>query len=157
MKTTVQIWVFILGTLIFSCNNDEPSNKEESVYKGNILNYFDRLKENATDEQDKKIDELSKAVNYNKTAFYDLKYAESLVIADIEEFKPLKGYSKIKVYFILNNSNIVRSGIVAFNDHIARDDRDKTIIRHLNAEPSKTNYSGKISFFSPFTQLLSFN
>jgi len=36
MKTTVQIWVFILGTLIFSCNNDEPSGRLRHCAQQNV-------------------------------------------------------------------------------------------------------------------------
>ncbi len=141
--------------LLVSCFNNDL--RQESPYKGEILNYLKQLKSIANETQAKKIDELVSVIDFTKVEIHRLRTTEKAVIADLRSMDSFGKTDKIKAVFYLNQNEIVRSSVVTFNDKVKPLDYDQVILSVLNMDDTKNSYSGRISFYSPFQHLQLFD
>jgi hypothetical protein len=147
---------FLFLAMLPSCKKDIDSEIISS-YKSDILIYLDKLKENTSLENEQNLVALAISIDFNKTTTYQLRHGEQAIVADLNKFGALQNYDKLKAYFIVTNNEIVRSGLVGFNNKTPYLDYEKLILRRLNADKSRTDYSGQISTFSPTSHLLASN
>jgi hypothetical protein len=143
-----------------NCQAEEDVVREEdqinAIYKDETVRYLEELKLNATKKQLNKIEELSAAIDMNTLKIYDLKSTQKVLIVDVKSLNGVETSNKIKTLFFLIENKIIRSRIVTFSDKTSFNDKDynKMILSILDHNKDKNQYSGLISFYSPYQNKL---
>jgi hypothetical protein len=149
MKKT--ILGFVMLAFAFSCNEDVFISKE-SVHKGNIETYFERLKK-ADSSISTTIDQLSTQIDYGKVGTLDLITSEQLLIADLKERLSSNGKTIVsKILFFMYKGKIDRSLIANFEDQSNVLDYNSILNSIVNLRGRGNYYSGKISFYESITK-----
>ncbi|MCU0418795.1 MAG: hypothetical protein MUC38_03985 [Cyclobacteriaceae bacterium] len=97
---------------------------------------------------------MLEAIDFKSARVYDLRTTEKAIIAEVMPLTGFTEYAKVKVVFFLNQNEIVRSNIVAFDSGPNFGEYDEVILSVLDMRSQTAPYSGRISFFSPFHKLL---
>ncbi len=143
-----------------NCQVEEDVVREEdqinAIYKDETARYLEELKLNATKKQLNKIEELSAAIDMNTLKIYDLKSTQKVLIVDVKSLNGVENSNKIKTLFFLIENKIIRSRIVTFSDKTSFNDKDynKMILSILDHNKDKNQYSGLVSFYSPYQNKL---
>lgn len=155
-KVIFSILVFSAGLLV-SCNQEE-NFQADSIYKGEILDYISSYKNVVASNQIEKINDLASAINFKRVKIYQLRTTEKVIIADL---KILNGFSQgdnmMKALFFVNQGKIVRSNIATFNSKTSSTEHDQLVLSVLNGGGMKSGYSGKVSLFNLYRELILFN
>ena len=146
--------------MLSNCQVEEDVVREEdqinAIYKDETARYLEELKLNATKKQLNKIEELSAAIDMNTLKIYDLKSTQKVLIVDVKSLNGVENSNKIKTLFFLIENKIIRSRIVTFSDKTSFNDKDynKMILSILDHNKDKNQYSGLVSFYSPYQNKL---
>ncbi len=157
MKSRFYTAFFALLVLIFqNCQNQEVNVQQDSIYKGEILEYITSYKEVASNSQISKITDFAAAIDFKRVEIYKLRTTEKVIMADMKAIEGFRQPSAMKALFFVNQGKIVRSNIVTFNGTSAND-YDQAALAVLNGTTPKTKYSGKVSIFNLYGELVLFN
>lgn len=151
--------LFIMSAVILASCLRHDEVEQQSIYKQDILNYLTQLDKSISGARaaaNNNINDLMVALDFTKVKTYKLRTTEQAIIADLKPINSFGKTSKLKAVFFLNQNEIVRSTIVAFNDKTPGN-YDQVILSVLNIDKRKNDYSGRISFYSPLQQLLLFD
>ena len=152
MKNKILFIVVFLIIGNFSCS-DEPFLKlKDSPNKQEIMLYLDALKNNITEDEQVKIENAAKALNFKNVYQEKISANEELLIVEAENISGFKTNGVTKVLFFLNDGAIVRSNIVWFSNGAAN---HQSIIRSIcNNTFNGGSYSGKVSIHSILQDIL---
>src|SRR5690349_10545184 len=140
MRKIALIFAFLIafGT---SCLNEETSQRE-SVFKKDILNYLDQL-QNVNSDGGQKIEELIEAIDLRTVESYDLRGSEKVLIATVKSLHNLGKTDKVLALLFVNQTNIVRLRLVAFDNQNQFGEYNRLILSILQMDEDRVNYSGK--------------
>ncbi|GCC50950.1 hypothetical protein SanaruYs_11690 [Chryseotalea sanaruensis] len=136
---------------------DESVYEKETVYKEDILNYFDALMVSTKGEFNDEISEFKNSINFRKVETYDLRTTEKIISAEITSLNSFQDAERVKAIFFLNNGKIVRSNIVTFDHEMHFDKHDDIIVSILNMDASTQIYTGRMTVYNAFQKLLMYN
>jgi hypothetical protein len=142
-KITLFFFCLLVG---FSCQND-LDRQPVSEYKNKITAFTSSIKSN-NESYVSQIEELEKAIDFRTVKKHNLITTEKLLIADLSGLKKLHQADQLRVIFFLNNNEVARAQIVAFENN-GNTDPNQVIASILNMQPIN-GYSGKVSFYSVF-------
>lgn len=150
---------FLIYTILLtSCLDQVDVQPPDSIYKEDILSYFDKLQNKITNDfQKKQIEELTQSIDFKRLEIYNLRTTEKVIISDLKPLKEFEKTDKLKAIFFINQGEIVRSNIVSINRSSRYNKENNLILSILNMQNDRDNFTGKISFFSPFQKLLLVN
>lgn len=151
--------IFVLWTILLtSCFDHFEVQPPDSIYKEDILSYFEKLKSKISDDiKTQQIEELTQSIDFKKVEIYDLRTTEKAIIADINPLKEFEKTDRLKALFFVNQGEIVRSNIISISSSSRFNNPNKLILSILNMQNDRDNFSGKIAFYSPFQKLLLVN
>ncbi|GCC50952.1 hypothetical protein SanaruYs_11710 [Chryseotalea sanaruensis] len=131
--------------------------EKETVYKEDILDYFDALMVSTKGEFNDEISEFKNSINFRKVETYDLRTTEKIISAEITSLNSFQDAERVKAIFFLNNGKIVRSNIVTFDHEMRFDKHDDIIVSILNMDASTQIYTGRMTVYNAFQKLLMYN
>lgn len=143
--------------LFSSCEKEDEIQTDSistSIYNKDIINYLNEIKNATNKMQSQKISELENAIDFNSARSYNLKSTEKLVVVDLRSFEGFEYSDKTKAIFFVYQNKIIRSNIVTFNVKIPFNNLDMVIVSILDMKKNKDNYTGKISFYNLFQNIM---
>ncbi|HEY9044489.1 MAG TPA: hypothetical protein VIN08_01275 [Ohtaekwangia sp.] len=144
--------LLILLTVVISCENETQIERHpsQSPYADVIRSYVDQLAPNtAVDGQI--ISDLKISLDYTSIQQYHLTSNEELLIAEAPGIK-LEEELKTKALLFIQHGEIVRANLVSFTNRQV--DQNHIILSIAKAQFEPENYSGKISYYTIYGDLL---
>ncbi len=147
------IYLTLCLCLIFTACLDERPEKQESVYKKKIQEFIAYEKLNNNEENVLKIDALEASLDFYRVDFSELSSGRELYVVDVNSTNESVKEKK-KVIFIVQGNEVLTMQIIAFDN--VKDSNYLNIIKDMiNNKPHM--YTGKISFFTIFGELIFYN
>jgi hypothetical protein len=158
MKSRFYTSIFALIILVFqNCQNQEIGVRQDSIYKGEILEYISSYKEAVPNSQISKIIDVAAAIDFKRVEIYKLRTTEKVIMADMKTIEGFKQPNAMKALFFVNQGKIVRSNVVTFNNGTLANEYDQAALAVLNGTTPKAKFSGKVSLFNLLGELVLFN
>ena len=155
MKKLICSLFFTIGLLVSCVNEDDIS--ADSIYKDEILDYVSTYKEIVPSGQTDKIGEFINSIDFKRVNIHQLRTTERVIIADLRAMNGFTEFKSLKALFFVNQGKIVRSAIAGFASRTLKNEHDELILSVLNATKPKPNYTGKVSLFNLYRELVLFN
>src|SRR5690606_20759342 len=151
--------IFVLWTILLtSCFDHFEVQPPGSIYKEDILSYFEKLKSKISDDiKTQQIEELTQSIDFKKVEIYDLRTTEKAIIADINPLKEFEKTDRLKALFLVHQGEIVTSNIISISSSSRFNSPNKLILSRLNMQNDRDSFSGKIALYSPFQKLILVN
>jgi hypothetical protein len=156
MKKIILYGLFLSIALLVSCVKEDDFSAD-TIYKDEILDYLSAYKEIVPSGQIEKIDELISSLDFKRVNIHQLRTTESVIIANLKTMSGFNESNNLKALFFVNEGKIVRSNIADFDSKTPTNEYDKLILSVLNTRSPKLSYSGKVSLFNLYRELILFN
>ncbi|HZY80361.1 MAG TPA: hypothetical protein VFE50_12615 [Cyclobacteriaceae bacterium] len=147
--------LLIVSALALSCREEQSTEvaKAQSPFRQNIEAYLDQLNPE-TENELRRLSELRHGLDFSDIDRQPLSDNEDVLIAGTHSLDLEKG-SVVKALFFVQHGQVVRSNIVAFTNTQA--DHNKLVISIIRRRFDPNSYSGRISFYSIFGDIIFFN
>jgi hypothetical protein len=145
-KITFLVFSLLVGA---SCQND-MDQQPVSEYKNKITEFTSFIKSN-NELYVSQIEELENAIDFRTVKKFNLTTTEKLLVANLGKLQKLTQADQLRVIFFLNNNEVVRAQIVAFDDK-SNTDPNQVISSILNMRAVNA-YSGTVTFYSVFQNI----
>lgn len=134
---------------------DEPQIKPESAYKEAISRYYDALGEQASKKEE--IEILKKSIDFRDVREYQLRTNEKALVAKVNDLENFEEGEMVVALLMMNEGVIVRSYLVSFDEMSRFNLFDRLLVSVINMHKVDVAYSGRMTVYNPFQQLLMFN
>ena len=133
------------------------TNQVALQYNEQVLLYLDQLKSKGTKDKSSKINALITQMDSNSLKTFNLNTTQQILIADVLSLPKLEDQTKIKLVFFLYENKIIRSRIMSFSNKNNVTDYNTLVLSVLNATKDKKQYTGTVSFYNPFQEIIQKN
>ena len=133
------------------------TNQVALQYNEQVLLYLDQLKSKGTKDKSSKINALIAQMDSNSLKTFNLNTTQQILIADVLSLPKLEDQTKIKLVFFLYENKIIRSRIISFSNKNNVTDYNTLVLSVLNATKDKKPYTGTVSFYNPFQEIIQKN
>ena len=130
------------------------TNQVALQYNEQVLLYLDQLKSKGTKDKSSKINALITQMDSNSLKTFNLNTTQQILIADVLSLPKLEDQTKIKLVFFLYENKIIRSRIMSFSNKNNVTDYNTLVLSVLNATKDKKQYTGTVSFYNPFQEII---
>ncbi len=147
--------VFSMSILVSCLKLDDM--RVDTIYKGEILDYLSAYKDIVPSDQVEKMNEFASSIDFKMVSVHQLRTTEKVIITDLKNMDGFNGSKNLKALFFLNEGKVVRANIAGFDSRTPTSEHNKLIVSVLNASRPMLSYSGKVSLFNLYRELILFN